>query len=604
MDSAFFEPTMVNAPGPVAFEPHGSWGFPLEVQDSVSAEPAHLSAANLLRQQALMTPGLTLRLATAGCELFQQDDGGLPPSSGDTLQNYLEELKAEDPRHVFVVRRFNKLGSGFKAMLEAHFSQFGKVLKVLVAPSRVRVSKGQRIRPGNFGIIVMDRPEPVQEILKEGALHIIDGIVVEVGPFVASRKEPEELPPMTRLATGTAEGEAMAVQTSEATDTARRLHVSLGAISNACEKMLSEDWGSMTTTDAYQVFQSFHQCLKALDKRIDSFDSEVQGPASNSRDQTVATPENVSTASSSSSRGATLGAGAQPWQVSTASSSSSRGATPGSGAQPWQVSAASSSSSRGAMLGAEAQPWQVSTSSSSAGSLLAGVGAEVFTSASSMSSRGAKLGPEAQPWQVSQISGFHADAPEVAGDTNEVDEGTTCPDSRGLDATSTGMDEENSPTRETLRTYLEEISSQDPRCIFTVRRIKKLGFRSPEILRQHFSAYGEVVKVLVAVSLVKPVRDGRGRFRTRPGALGLVVMKNPESVEKILSQEEVEVSSHMVQVQAYKRPQGKEDMRDAPAFIAQDEPMQKGYVTGTTSAGSSTSSLSPDIADRESLGSH
>lgn len=106
----------------------------------------------------------------------------------------------------------------------------------------------------------------------------------------------------------------------------------------------------------------------------------------------------------------------------------------------------------------------------------------------------------------------------------------------------------------TLRSHLTEVLDEDPECIFVVRRINKLGFRSREILNQHYSHYGEVVKVLVAHSKVKPGRDLRGH-RTKPGGLGLVVMRSPESVRQILAPgEKQRIAGHEIELHRFERP--------------------------------------------------
>jgi len=109
----------------------------------------------------------------------------------------------------------------------------------------------------------------------------------------------------------------------------------------------------------------------------------------------------------------------------------------------------------------------------------------------------------------------------------------------------------------TLRDYLSELKGQDPDRIFTARRINKLGFRSREVLNAHYSQYGDVVQVLVAHSEVRPFRDVGGQLRTRPGGLGMIVMRDAASVKKILALgEEQIVGGHQIRVQEFERPGG------------------------------------------------
>jgi len=55
----------------------------------------------------------------------------------------------------------------------------------------------------------------------------------------------------------------------------------------------------------------------------------------------------------------------------------------------------------------------------------------------------------------------------------------------------------------TLQTHLKALGNEDPSCIFIVRKVNRLGFRSVETLNKFFSQHDTVVKVLVAHSKVK-----------------------------------------------------------------------------------------------------
>jgi len=79
-----------------------------------------------------------------------------------------------------------------------------------------------------------------------------------------------------------------------------------------------------------------------------------------------------------------------------------------------------------------------------------------------------------------------------------------------------------------LRQDLELLRLRQPDCVIIVRKIKKLGFESPQILDEHFSQYGEVKELLVAHSHVKPTAK-RPNGRVRPAALGFVVMDTPDA---------------------------------------------------------------------------
>jgi len=81
-----------------------------------------------------------------------------------------------------------------------------------------------------------------------------------------------------------------------------------------------------------------------------------------------------------------------------------------------------------------------------------------------------------------------------------------------------------------LRQDLELLRQRQPECVIIVRKIKKLGFESPQILDDHFSQYGEVKELLVAHSHVKPTSK-RPNGRVRPAALGFVVMGTPDAAK-------------------------------------------------------------------------
>lgn len=85
-----------------------------------------------------------------------------------------------------------------------------------------------------------------------------------------------------------------------------------------------------------------------------------------------------------------------------------------------------------------------------------------------------------------------------------------------------------------LRADLEKVKEYTPGSVLIVRKIKALGFESPAMLRTHFSQYGTIADVLVAHSSSKPSAK-RLNGRTRPAALGFVVMGSTEEAEVALA---------------------------------------------------------------------
>merc|ERR1719336_233669 len=68
----------------------------------------------------------------------------------------------------------------------------------------------------------------------------------------------------------------------------------------------------------------------------------------------------------------------------------------------------------------------------------------------------------------------------------------------------------------TLSASLQMLANVDPTCLLIVRRINKLGFKASRKLKQHFSTYGAVIRVLVAHSTVKQRGDPTSCTRRRP----------------------------------------------------------------------------------------
>mmetsp|Transcript_44263 Transcript_44263/g.94325 ORF Transcript_44263/g.94325 Transcript_44263/m.94325 type:complete len:509 (+) Transcript_44263:177-1703(+) len=126
---------------------------------------------------------------------------------------------------------------------------------------------------------------------------------------------------------------------------------------------------------------------------------------------------------------------------------------------------------------------------------------------------------------------------------------------------------------ETLRMHLRALLKVDSKRVLIARKINRLGFASDSVLEAHYSAYGEVERVLVAHSRVKPAtRPGRTQAagaqhsRLRPSGLGFVVMCNAESAQRILAQgSEQLVNGSVIKVQQFERRMtetGEEELND------------------------------------------
>lgn len=84
-----------------------------------------------------------------------------------------------------------------------------------------------------------------------------------------------------------------------------------------------------------------------------------------------------------------------------------------------------------------------------------------------------------------------------------------------------------------LRDDLERLKEFDAQQCLIVRRIKRLGLSSPDILRKHLSAFGGVKEMLISHSFEKKSSKCRAD-RVRPAALGFIVMDTVEGAQAAL----------------------------------------------------------------------
>jgi len=84
-----------------------------------------------------------------------------------------------------------------------------------------------------------------------------------------------------------------------------------------------------------------------------------------------------------------------------------------------------------------------------------------------------------------------------------------------------------------LRDDLERLKEYDAQQCLIVRRIKRLGLGSPEILREHFSGFGGVKEMLISHSFEKKSAKCRAD-RVRPAALGFIVMDSVAGAQAAL----------------------------------------------------------------------
>jgi hypothetical protein len=147
---------------------------------------------------------------------------------------------------------------------------------------------------------------------------------------------------------------------------------------------------------------------------------------------------------------------------------------------------------------------------------------------------------------------------------------------------------------QTLSTSLQLLSSEDPDCLFIVRRINKLGFKAVRTLKRHFSGQGPVAKVLLAHSTVRQHGDPTCHARRRPSSLGFVQMANAEAVNKVLALgAEQEVDGVLIRVQRFERQRiSEEEEQEENENEAEETYLagQCGFERGLSEASTTTSS--------------
>jgi len=104
----------------------------------------------------------------------------------ESLATYLKDLAFVDNARVLMVRKINRLGLNSKGPLTEHFSKFGNVTRVMVAPTRSRAQFGQskaRVRPAPLGFVLMGTAEEAAAVLKAGSEQVVQGECLGVFPF-------------------------------------------------------------------------------------------------------------------------------------------------------------------------------------------------------------------------------------------------------------------------------------------------------------------------------------------------------------------------------------------------------------------------------------
>mmetsp|Transcript_14398 Transcript_14398/g.26518 ORF Transcript_14398/g.26518 Transcript_14398/m.26518 type:complete len:621 (-) Transcript_14398:125-1987(-) len=447
----------------------------------------------------------------------------------ETMRSHLQALRNEDPRCIVITRRIGKLGFHSKDILNRFFQKFGQVRQVLVAHSKVKpfgdTESYPRQRPGNFGLVLMKDMETVQRILGEGPTLTVAGVEIQVQPFYRVEQGEDEI------------------------DGAGEDHLSERSMG------VSEN---TSTTQSGGMSQPRQTSSSSCGSGSDEINSASAVPQAELSDEAPAAEEQ------------------QPSQVAQATDDAHLAQT------LLELSHLTKETAFLAQWGQMRFKQLEEQCQQRAALLHQGRGAAgpqnrmIDALPVPVPAPMSFLQP-VQPQQHPQWKEMNM-PPAVAPDARK-ESGKSTKEKSNNQSSKTRMQmacfsESSPPVRDTLRGHLTQLASEDERCIFIARRINKLGFSSREILEQHFSKYGEVVRVLVAHSRVRNVREMDGQVWVRPGGLGLIVMKDAKIVQQILeSGEEQTVGGHAVRVQAFQRPKGAlESLDDGDLTLSADAP--------------------------------
>merc|ERR1719421_1283868 len=76
-------------------------------------------------------------------------------------------------------------GLNSREIMTEHFSKYGRVDRVLVAQTKVKLHRGalMRHRPGSLGLVLMETPEVVKTILSYGEAQEVGGHMISLQAF-------------------------------------------------------------------------------------------------------------------------------------------------------------------------------------------------------------------------------------------------------------------------------------------------------------------------------------------------------------------------------------------------------------------------------------
>lgn len=110
----------------------------------------------------------------------------------------------------------------------------------------------------------------------------------------------------------------------------------------------------------------------------------------------------------------------------------------------------------------------------------------------------------------------------------------------------------------TLPEVFKLLEADDDECIICVKKIHKLGFKSVKYLRQYFSMFGQVSRMVILPSRQKdqtftPYYGSSPANAVRPASMCFVVMSTKSAAGQILLQELHQIGEWPVEVSSFNR---------------------------------------------------
>jgi hypothetical protein len=109
------------------------------------------------------------------------------------IATHLKDLEDENPDCIIIVRHVQRLGFDSAEILRDHFKRYGPVLKVLLSNRHEKPASMSthcfRLRPSGIALVLMQNPEDVANVLKEGEIQTIHSAEIHIRSFKKKRPE-------------------------------------------------------------------------------------------------------------------------------------------------------------------------------------------------------------------------------------------------------------------------------------------------------------------------------------------------------------------------------------------------------------------------------